>query len=71
MARHSKAWRQEEIEPKEEIGAWTLCAFEIRCLFALCIELILSSSRAFCRSNSAVRHRIAHAGDRLLSKRSM
>jgi hypothetical protein len=51
VARRSKAWKQEEIEPKAETGALTLCAFEIRRLYSHCVELILSSSKASGRLN--------------------
>jgi hypothetical protein len=43
VTRRSKAWTQEGIEPKATV---TLGAFEIRRLFTLCLELILSSSKA-------------------------
>jgi hypothetical protein len=71
VARRSKAWKQEEIEPKAETGALTLCAFEIRRLYSPCVELILSSSKASGRVEPAVGQRVAHAEDRRLTKQSM
>ena len=49
MVKRSKAWGQEEIEPKARIRGLTLGAFEIQRFFTLCVELILSSSKAFGR----------------------
>jgi hypothetical protein len=69
MARRANAWKQEGIEPKAKFPALIFRAFEFR--RPRCVEVILSSSTAAGRIDPADGHRIAHAGDRRLSKGSM
>ncbi len=66
MAKSSKSWRKDEIEPKPKIGELTLSAFELRRLLAICVELIDLCSKVSGKIDPAVGLLVAHARDEVL-----
>jgi len=66
LAKSSRSWRKDEIEPTPKIGELTLSAFESRRLLAICVELIDSCAKVSGKIDPAVGDLVAHARDEVL-----